>query len=252
MTRRIRRPRRGPMACAWSRGQDRTPSEWPCVGSVEPADDWHRAAGLWAVDTLNPNAWVTGLEYLRNSTADLALVQETKVTSGDCAAQEAAARTAKWSASIVPANRGPAGGPSAGVAVCARGHIGLSLPVAAAQTPACAAGRFGVRRAGAVCRGGIHLAAVYLHTSVGAAAQQNLDLLEEVAATLRALCGPWVLGGDFNATPAELASTGFLRLLGGAVIKAPGVHTNGVREIDLFRCLPLPRPRCCRGPPGGA
>ena len=112
--------------------------------------------------------------------------------SGACAAQESAARTAKWASAITPANCGPAGGASAGVAVCVRHHIGLSMPRAGDEVPACAAGRFSIKRAGAVCRGGVHIAAVYLHTSIGAAAQRNLDLLEAVAAALRAVDGPWI------------------------------------------------------------
>ena len=69
----------------------------------------------------------------------------------------------------------------------------------------------GRERAGAACRGGIHLAAVYLHDAIGVAARCNLDLLEGAAAVLRGLAGQWVLGGDFNCTPGELAATGFLK-----------------------------------------
>ena len=78
------------------------------------------------------------------------------------------------------------------------------------------------------------MASIYLHTRVGASAPCNLDLLEAVAAVLRSLQGPWILGGDFNATPAELAATGFLKLAGDVVIKAPGEATAGKREIDFF------------------
>ena len=106
--------------------------------------------------------------------------------------------------------------------------------------PGGAGGRWSLRcrRTGAICRGGVHLASVYLHTSVGASAPCNLDLLEAAAAVLRSLQGPWILGGDFNATPAELAATGFLRLAGNAVIKAPGDATAGTREIDYFVVSP--------------
>ena len=53
----------------------------------------------------------------------------------------------------------------------------------------------------AVTRGGFHLGSVYLVSSIGVKAKKNLDLLDSIAATLKALAGRWIIGGDFNCTP---------------------------------------------------
>ena len=58
----------------------------------------HRTQGWWAFDSLNPNAWPEGLDYMRRSGADVVLKQETRVK--DCLKKDDAeqtARNAKWS-----------------------------------------------------------------------------------------------------------------------------------------------------------
>ena len=54
---------------------------------------------------------------------------------------------------------------------------------------------------------------VYLHDSVGVTAQCYLDLLQEIAAEMSLVSGVWILGGDWNCTPDELAATGWLQLV---------------------------------------
>ena len=49
-------------------------------------------------------------------------------------------------------------------------------------------------------------------------------------ATLR---GPWILGGDWQCTPDELRSTGWLNIVKG-VIDAPTAPTCGDRVMDYF------------------
>lgn len=56
-----------------------------------------------------------------------------------------------------------------------------------------------------------------MHDSVGAFAQCNSDMLQWAAAGLSSLQGPWILGGDWNCAPADLAATGWLELAGGVV-----------------------------------
>ena len=60
-------------------------------------------------------------------------------------------------------------------------------------------------------------------------ARQNLQL---VAGVLAATSGMCVIGGDFNCTPQELESTGWLKKVGGVIV-APSSPTNGVRAIDF-------------------
>ncbi len=63
--------------------------------------------------------------------------------------------------------------------------------------------------------------------------ERNLALLQHVAAKLALLTGPWVLGGDFNMTPAVLGATGWLGLVRGVVV-APQAATCGTRCLDYF------------------
>ena len=63
--------------------------------TVAMADGSHRDRGLWAVDSLNPNCWRTGLEYARESAPDILFMQETRLQGGDQAReQEDSARVA--------------------------------------------------------------------------------------------------------------------------------------------------------------
>ena len=55
-------------------------------------------------------------------------------------------------------------------------------------------------------------------TGVGAQAKCNLDLLHKIASVVSQLGGPWLIGCDWNFTPAELIATGWLMLVGGAAV----------------------------------
>ena len=100
---------------------------WPNDGSLATADANHRASGLWAVDSVNFNAWPGGLEYLRRSAADFLVMQETKVAAGDAVAAAAqTARNSKWSLALAPCRVTDCGGKSSGVAVATWSHIGLA------------------------------------------------------------------------------------------------------------------------------
>jgi len=92
--------------------------------------------------------------------------------------------------------------------------------------------RFDVKHIGGICRGGVHLATIYLHDSVGVDAKVNLDLLHAAAAALDRLSSPWVLMGDFNCTPDQLRQTGWLSLCNGTVV-SPAAYTAGNRTIDF-------------------
>lgn len=207
----------------------------PPDGPLAFDDVSHQKAGLWAIDTCNPNAWPAALDYLRVTAADFVVLQETKLRGEEaCAAAEQVARSSGWSASILPCGRADAGGRSAGVAVAVRSHVGLSLPGPVALTqPTHQAGRFVMRRVGAICAGGLHLGSTYLTSSVGVSAKCNLDLLQSMACTLNGLVGPWCVGGDWNCTPEQLEATGWLGLVNG-IVHAPTSPTCNGRIIDFF------------------
>ena len=82
-------------------------------------------------------------------------------------------------------------------------------------------------------KGGFHLGSLYCHSGIGITAAPNLKLLGEVAATLRGIDGPWILGCDANCTPKALADTGWVELVGGA-IHAPDQPTCNDKVYDFF------------------
>ena len=84
---------------------------WPNDLSLAMNDVSHREAGLFAIDTVNPNAWGGGAEYLQRTSADVVLCQEVKLPHGyPCEAAEQAARNAKWKLSVEPCLVTKAGG----------------------------------------------------------------------------------------------------------------------------------------------
>ena len=243
----------GPLSCSQpSRSTDADTRAWQLLqsklvqvdkphqlNSGLPAEDAvHRDLGLWAIDSVNANVWSTLRAYVAISAADAFVAQEAKVTAGDAVrSAEDSLATIRWRASVQPCGFGPAGGPSAGTAVGVRQHIGLGLPSfghAFNGSP-----RFQLRKMGAICKGGLHIGSAYLQDVVGPTDPANLAILDEIAGCLNVLRGPWVIGGDFNMSPEELASTGFLTLVGG-VIHAPEDSTCGVKSFDFFivsQCL---------------
>ena len=62
---------------------------------------------------------------------------------------------------------------------------------------------------------GIHCGSAYLFSEGGIAAKWNLDLLDTMAFTISGLVGPWIIGGEWNCTPAELEAAGWLETVGG-------------------------------------
>ena len=97
----------------------------------------------------------------------------------------------------------------------------------------CHAGRFQLQKVGAVCRGGMHLGSLYLRDMIGPSDPRNLEILGVVAQKLKVIAGPWIIGGDFNTSPEELAATGFLQLASGTVHCAQD-PTCGSKVYDYF------------------
>ncbi len=202
-------------------------------------DESHRRAGLWALDTINPNAWPRAVEHIGGSAADVVMVQEVRRGSCDVNAAEREAAATSWTMSLAPGVLTQAGRISAGVAVGVRSHIGLADggtvhgdgPAAGVRC-AVAEGRYIRRWAGCMCRGGIHVGSVYLRTAEGMS-DANVDILQHVAEDLAGVRGPWILGGDFNMTAEELAASGWLDFVGGVAIVPPTPSCNG-KAMDFF------------------
>ena len=56
---------------------------WLDDGVLSGTNRDHLKRGLWALDTVNPNAWGGACEYLAMSSADVVFVQEALLRNGD-------------------------------------------------------------------------------------------------------------------------------------------------------------------------
>ncbi len=147
-------------------------------------------------------------------------------------------RRNRWNALLTEAEAGPNGGACAGAAVLARDHLGLSLPpvgseevipawVAAAKVEA-----LGTRPFVAV--------AAYLHDGEGLS-KSNLEVLKGIGNFISAQgeSTPFIIGGDFQTTPQEIASTGFAQETKAVLVASndpAGTCRTGssARELDFF------------------
>ena len=145
-------------------------------------------------------------------------------------------RQKQWTTSISPCVSGPKGGPSAGVAVCTRSHIGMRNSFVEEPKGDGIASRLNVKWIGAAMAGGFHCGSLYTHDGVGIQHETNTKLLHGTAARLCMLQGPWVLSADFNCTPKELAATGFLKLVNGHIVhpKNKTCTAGKGRLLDFF------------------
>ena len=87
-----------------------------------------------------------------------------------------------------------------------------------------------------VLRGGLMVISVYLWHSEGLS-DRNMSVLHAAGDAIAKFGGPWLMGGDFNMTPAELQRAhAWLKQIGGQ-IRAPELPTcrsaTGGRVIDF-------------------
>ena len=73
---------------------------------------------------------------------------------------------------------------------------------------------------------------VYLKDCVGMNSE-NQTVCEHIAALVRSLDGPCVLGGDWSMEPASLAKLGFLGMVNGTIF-APELETCNGFFFDYF------------------
>ena len=119
-------------------------------------DKSHKEAGLWTIDTVNPNRAAGVLQHLRSSAADLCLAREVRTpTAESCKAQERAAKRAKWGCCTTQALVTDEGGVSAGVGIAARiGMIEKQRAPLLVKTSS--GGRLGSVHVGVIGKGGLN------------------------------------------------------------------------------------------------
>ncbi len=196
-------------------------------------ESWWKSKGLWALDTANANSW-DSLERTAasNSAADILLAQETKRFSrAGVKSAKAAARRIGWSAHLSQAHATSGTAGSGGCAVLVRSGIGITPPEASLVRQAFRH-RIAVAWVDGVVRGGVHCISVYLIHSEGLSSA-NLAILEELYAVIGQLVGPWIASGDWNLSPAVLASSKWLQMTRG-IIFAPTLPTCHGSVYDYF------------------
>ena len=87
-------------------------------------------------------------------------------------------------------------------------------------------------------KGGVHVFSIYAKDIIGPVGE-NLRLMEELTAALRAIDGPWIISGDWNMTPETLRSTGWPQMVKGTIVATELPTCNG-SSYDFFlvsQCL---------------
>ena len=211
------------------------------TGPLQPAPttdttnaDWWRHNGLWAIDTINPNSYGAAKHYRQASTADAAIMQETKAYGPTYDNLRADAARNSWGLTATPASKGRGNGRSGGAAVMVRNCYSIEpapgLRMQSEPHRACFA-------RSSVC-GGITIISMYLHHHEGMS-PNNKRLLEEMAAEISQINGPWIIGTDANMEPKTLDDSGWPAMINGHIC-APDQPTCASSTYDYFivsKCL---------------
>ncbi len=188
--------------------------------------------------TVNATTWKAATRFLERTSADVVLVQESRVMAKHVPRHSAAALRRGWQTLWTPAQKGPKGHPSGGAVVCARAPVALSRPPRGPSEVVPGRVVAGMIEPPA-CRPTVVYAG-YLKDGVGAN-EENLRYLANIGAH----CGiqprgmQVVVGCDFNFTPQTLVETGFPDEVGGVVVSPGGDQTTcrtgkTARVIDFF------------------
>ena len=187
-------------------------------GVTTLSDGQFRECGLWALDTINPNSWSAARDrILSRVAADFAFLQETREhTDAAIEKLKREARDLGWSAVASPAWRTAAGkGLRRLCRSCGQGNRHRTSPRAADQRGPEAQNccQLGIRHV----QGGVHLVSVYPKDGVGLN-EDNMHLLQELAALLRQIKGPWIIAADWNLAPTTLAESKWPEMVKGVVV----------------------------------
>ena len=165
--------------------------------------------GVWSLDTVNANAWPGARRILERSSAEVALIQETRIDDVElCRQTEQAARGYGWNVSMSSAHRTAANSTPGGVAVATRRGIGMANS-AAAHIPDLYQYRLTCGWVVGALRGGFHAVSIWPWPSE-AMSERNCNLLQAAAELVLSLRGPRIIGGDWNLNPSQLLDAGRL------------------------------------------
>ncbi len=190
------------------------------------------------IDTVNGTAWGPIARYLVRTTADLVLCQEHHLGPAEVAAAAALAQRIGWQPLFVPATPGEGDGWRGGVAIFARRGVGLSMPkvghseLIPARAIAALVEAPGYRPFTAV--------SAYLEHGKGLGSA-NLAHLRDIGNFLEAQGqhAPFVVGGDFQCPPDQMANAGFARRTAASIVatcdpRGTCRSTTATTEIDYY------------------
>ena len=86
---------------------------------------------------------------------------------------------------------------------------------------------------------------VYLKTGTSIHARPNSSILAELLSLVKNWKGVWIIAGDFNTPPEEIAATNLLAEMNGCLCRVGVPTTDQGREIDyaiVRKALALPNP----------
>ncbi len=179
------------------------------------------------VEAVNSTGWRALQRRLIATEAQVILAQETWVTQDAVPAASAWAKRRGWQSVWAAAVPGPNGGASGGVAVLVRDGIGCHYPPGASHVIAPG------RAVAAVVQAPGHRPTVYVSCYLchgKGPCGENLDILAAVGQRMRSLPEnvEYVIGGDLNMEPPDVASTGILDEI-EATIMAPATTRGTFR-----------------------
>ncbi len=168
------------------------------------------------IETANTTGWSALKRRLLSTHAQVLLSQETWIPHARMAEASAWARKRGWKSVWAPSAIGDGGGPSGGVAIFARDHVGMSFPETGshiwheARAVAAVVEAPGFRP--------MLVASLYLVSGAGTD-RRNLEVMADVGRCLKAQGEGWlaVVAGDFNLTPQDVVDVGFDRQLGASI-----------------------------------
>ncbi len=171
------------------------------------------------LETVNTTGWSALKKRMEETEAHCILAQETWIDQAAVAGAAAWARRHGWRSIWAPALTTTRGGTAAGVAILVRDCFGLHLPNDGTHILSTARAVTGIMEV----PGGrpIRLISCYLRHG-NASADLNAEVLGAVGAALEQCSDDevHVVGGDFNADPAEIVDAEFDRRVGATVFCA--------------------------------
>ncbi len=207
---------------------------FPTVNSVNEGD----GEFAMSIETVNATGWRALQRRLLGTKAHAVLAQETWLSQDAIPAASSWARRHGWQSIWTAATPGPKGGASGGAAIFVREGLGLRYPPSGSYEwwP----GRAVAAVADVPGHRPLLLVSVYLMTGIGPAVG-NLEVLAGIGQKIEAMEDKYefVLGGDMNMEPPELAETGFEQEVGAvsmcpATLRGTYRTSSGSSMLDYF------------------